>query len=100
MYPSDKETSAGSTTDTLQQLAEVKFWILPLVNHFVALAVEMYLSYSWRWRFQGWNMSEWHNVNKEVFTEMCADVMRGHEQDRFVTVIYINISYHRDQIYF
>ena len=54
-------------------------------------------------------MSQWHSVNKVVFIiDVCISrstcqtviLVRGHEQDRSVTVICINISYYRDQIYF
>ena len=67
-----KGSSSGSTLDTLQQLAEVKFWILLLVNHFVDLAVEMYLSYP----YEGFNMSEWQSVNNTgLLFEMIVGVL-------------------------
>ena len=35
-------------------------------NSYCWLAVETHPSYSWRRPFEGWNVSEWHSVNKEV----------------------------------
>jgi len=53
-------------------------------------------------------VSECPSVNKVTFIiDVCISrsicqrviLVRGHEQDRFVTVIYINIIYYREQIY-